>query len=662
MKKRLFFYCYLLGISLAKAQTYTLSSPDFKLQLSIENLGNLRFSATYEGKTILSNAEMSLELSDERVLGQDAKIRSAKPMYQKNTLKPEVTIKNAEIIDEFNELNIQFRDGYQAIFRAYNDAIAYRFVTTSKDSMLYVKNEKNSFQLSKQSIGFWQKIGPKENFINNYERLYEPQSFATLGKPLITQLPLLVKNDSLKISLLFTETDVDDYPGMYLEATPMGELASLSPMAVKSTRSPVKPENGWDRSVIPTERFDYLAHTRANRPFPWRIIAIAKEDKELLTNEITYKLAPVSKLPDISWIKPGKVAWDWWNDWNLTGVPFRAGINNNTYKVYIDFAANHGIEYVLLDDGWYTLGDLTKETPGISVQSLVEYGKQKNVGVFLWVSWKTLDEHMETTMDVWQKWGVKGIKVDFMDRDDQTVVTFYERCAKEAAKRKLMVDFHGSFKPVGLHRAYPNVLNYEGVMGLEQNKWSGQNANPAMAVTIPFIRMVAGPLDYTPGAMLNAQPHEYAPNFHKPMSLGTRCHQLGMYVLYDAPLQMLADSPIHYEREPECLEFLSRIPTTWDKTVAIGGQVGEYAALARQKGAEWFVGALNNWKPRAIELNMSFLPEGAYQLDLWQDGLNADKTGTDFQVLHRTVTNKDTLTMPMAPGGGLAGRIKIIGN
>lgn len=657
MKKLL--CCFLLCYSCwCSAQTYELTSPDFKLKLSIENLEQLRFSVRYEDKTVINNAEIGLELMDGRMLARDAKIRSAKPMYQKNILKPEVKVKNAEIIDEFNELTLLYRDGYSVVLRAYNDAIAYRFVTAFKDSTLLIKNELLTWQANPSAVAYLQKIAQKENFLNNYERLYTPSKLSALAEPITTQLPLLLDDTTLGLKIQVTETDLQDYPGMYLETDKLGMMKAVFPAVIKSTKMASKPQWGWDRTETPVERYEYIADTKGVRAFPWRIMAIAKEDKALITNEITYKLAPASKIADISWVKPGKVTWDWWNDWNLTGVPFKAGINNATYKAYIDFAAKYGLDYIMIDDGWYVLGDLTKEVAGINVAEIVAYGKQKNVGVMLWGSWKTLDQNMTAVMDLWQKWGVKGMKIDFMDRDDQWMVNFYERCASEAAKRQLLVDFHGAYKPAGLQRAYPNVLNFEGVLGLEQNKWGGQNANPDMAVTIPFIRMFAGPIDYTPGAMLNAQKSEYTAINHKPMSLGTRCHQLAMYVVYDAPLQMLSDSPTHYEKEPECMEFLAKVPTTWDKTLVLDGTVGEFVSIARQKGEEWYVGAMTNWKARDITLNFSFLPEGNYELSVWQDGINADRTATDYQLTKRTITNKDVLIWHLAPGGGLAAKLK----
>jgi alpha-glucosidase len=632
------------------AQTYSLSSPDLKLQLNIQNLGQLQFSVSHETQLLLTNVTIGLAASDGSVMGRDAKIKAAKQTYTNERIKPDVRVKNAEILNEYNELVLSFRDNYEVIFRAYNDAFAYRFVSNKADSLTLL-NEWLDVDVEGSTEGYFQKIEAKENFLNNYERPYLRQTFGQLAAPTLLQLPLLTYNRA-GYRLLFAEADLYDYPGMYLRAEASGHLKGVWPAVVKATQMPPKPSFGWDRTTVPTERFEYIARTPGKRAYPWRVVAVAKQDKELLTNEIVYKLSKPHQLGDVSWIKPGKVAWDWWNDWNLTGVSFKAGINTATYKHYIDFAARYGLQYIIMDDGWYVLGDLTKPIAEVNIPEIVAYGRQKGVGILLWGSWKTLDDNLVPVMDTWQKWGVAGMKIDFMDRDDQYAVNFYERCAAEAAKRQLIVDFHGAYKPTGLHRAYPNVLNFEGVQGLEQNKWGGQHANPDMAVTIPFVRMFAGPLDYTPGAMLNAQRHEYNAVNSKPMSLGTRCQQLAMYVVYEAPLQMLSDSPSLYEKEPESMSFLSKVPTTWDTTHALDSQVGAYVALARRSGQAWFVGAMTNWQARNLTLDFSFLPTGTYQIEIWQDGPNASKNGTDYQKTTRRINAGDKLSVSLAPGGG----------
>ena len=372
---------------------------------------------------------------------------------------------------------------------------------------------------------------------------------------------------------------------------------------------------------------------------------------------MVYKLAKPLQLTDTSWIKPGKVAWDWWNANNVYGVDFRAGINTETYKYYIDFAAKYGLEYIILDEGWYVLGDLMKVVEGMDMEALFRYAKSKNVGIIPWVIWKTLDDQLTEAMDQFEKWGAKGLKVDFMQRDDQWMVNYYDKIAKEGAKRHMLIDFHGSFKPTGLRRAYPNVITREGVRGLENCKW-GTAANPEYNVTIPFIRMVAGPMDYTPGAMINAQKRDFQAIFNRPMSLGTRCHQLAMYVVYESPLQMLADSPSNYLKEPECMEFLAKVPTVWDETKVLDAKVADYLLIARKSGSEWYVGAMTDWTGRELTVDFSFLGPGQHSIEIYKDGINADRHGNDYKKETSKVSASDTMKIKLAPGGGWAAIIR----
>ena len=384
---------------------------------------------------------------------------------------------------------------------------------------------------------------------------------------------------------------------------------------------------------------------------------IADRDRQLLENELVYELAPPTRLADVSWIQPGKVSWDWWNALNVRDVPFRAGVNTATYKYYIDFASKYHIPYIILDEGWYKLGNLLDVKPEIDVPELVRYGREKGVGIILWVIWKTLDDQMTPALDQFQSWGVRGIKVDFMQRDDQAVVRFYWRAAREAASRHLLVDFHGAHKPAGLNRAYPNVLTFEGVRGLENDKWS-TSVTPEHDVTLPFTRMLAGPMDYTPGAMVNAQPRDFRPIFDRPMSQGTRAHQLAMYIVYESPLQMLADSPSEYLREPDAMAFLADVPVVWDETRALDGSVGEYVLVARRHGGAWYVGGMTNSTARMLTLDLGFLGDGAWTLESWADGPNADRNGMDYVRSSRLVRRGDRVDVRMGPGGGYAGVIR----
>jgi alpha-glucosidase len=372
---------------------------------------------------------------------------------------------------------------------------------------------------------------------------------------------------------------------------------------------------------------------------------------------LVFLLAKASQVQDTSWIKPGKVAWDWYNANNIYGVDFKSGIDTNTYKYYIDFASRYGIEYIILDEGWYKLGNVLDVVPQMNIEELVAYGKQKNVGIILWMVWKTLDDQFLPAMDQFEKWGVKGLKVDFMQRDDQKVISFYHKLCREAAKRRMLVDFHGGIRPATMTRTWPNLINTEGVRGLEQNKWS-KFANPEHNVTLPFTRMFMGPMDYTPGAMVNSgSERNFSAIFERPMSLGTRCHQLAMYVVYESPLQMLADSPSHYLREPEVMEFLGPVPTVWDDTKVLGGQIGDYVIVARRNGRDWYIGAMTDWTPRDVEIDLSFLPAGRFKLTSFEDGANADRYGSDYKKTVKEVDRNSKLKIHMMGGGGWAARV-----
>ena len=414
--------------------------------------------------------------------------------------------------------------------------------------------------------------------------------------------------------------------------------------------------------MLVKERENYIAKTSGTRSFPWRAFIISRNDKELADCDMVYRLASPSRVNDISWIKPGKVAWDWWNDWNLYGVDFRAGINNPTYKYYIDFAAEHGIEYVILDEGWAVnlQADMMQVIPEIDLQELVDYGKSKNVGIILWAGYWAFARDMENVVKHYSDMGVKGFKVDFLDRDDQEMVNFVYKASEVCAKYKMLVDFHGVFKPTGLQRTYPNVLNYEGVNGLEQMKWSSEKEFDMVTydVTIPFIRMIAGPMDYTQGAMRNAARGNHRSVNSEPMSQGTRCRQLATYVIFESPFNMLCDAPSNYRREKECTEFISNIPTIWDETVSLAGKVSEYVAIARRHGNDWYIGALTNWTPRELDLDLSFLGEGDYTLELFKDGINADRAARDYKKEVIPVPTDRKLKIHMAPGGGYAARIQ----
>ncbi|GAA4314731.1 glycoside hydrolase family 97 protein [Compostibacter hankyongensis] len=644
----------LLGCApLVRAQDYHLSAPDGKTTVDIRAKGSLQLSVQHNGSAVVPGLRLAMELGDGTALNGESKVRKTQKQSVKETIQAPVAIKNSSISNEYNELRVQYRDHYAITFRVYNDAVAYRFETDFPDSIT-VKNETCDLQVPAGSEAFFQWA---DLAFNSYEHLYDKAPLDSLTASRNTQLPLLLNAPGGQ-KILFTESDLRDYPGLYFTGQGGQTLHGVFPPAVKTERKNDPSDGGWDRNFYPGSTYDYIARTAGKRSFPWRIIALADNDARLLNNEIVYKLGAPSRLQDVSWIKPGQVAWDWWNHWNVTGVDFRAGVNTDTYKYYIDFAARHRIPYIIMDEGWYKLGNILERTPDVDMKAITDYGRQKGVGVILWCVWRTLDEQMEPAMQLFAQWGVKGVKVDFMNRDDQAVVNFYWRCAEAAARHHMLVDFHGAHKPAGILRTYPNVINFEGVAGLENDKWTDKLATPQMAVTLPYIRMFAGPMDYTPGAMRNAQQRDFAAINDNPMSLGTRCQQLAMYVVFDAPLQMLADNPTAYENEKESLDFITRVPTTWDQTIPLDGKVGEYVAMARRKGNTYFIGAMTNWTARDITLDLSFLPAGNHRMVLFRDGVNADRNGTDYKREERSVTRNDKLTVHLAPGGGWAARIE----
>jgi len=460
---------------------------------------------------------------------------------------------------------------------------------------LTIRSETALFNFSKNSEAYFPR---EEEFFSHNERHYELKMLDSLGDKDLCSLPMLVTTSN-EAKLLITESSLLDYPGMWLNGDVGNSLKAVFPHVA------IEEKVIDDRSVRVAKTADYIAKTLGTRSFPWRIVAISKKDSDLITNQLTYQLAEPSRIPDVSWIKPGKVAWDWYNFNNIYGVDFRAGVNTNTYKYYIDFASKYGIEYIILDEGWYKLGDVLEVVPEMDVEELIEYGNKKNVGVILWVTWSSLNKKLEEALTKFESWGVKGIKMDFMQRDDQWMVNYYERVAKLSAEHKLLVDFHGAYKPSGLRRTYPNVISREGVKGSENNKWSAE-VTPEHNLTLPFIRMVAGPMDYTPGAMMNAQQENFRAIFNRPMSLGTRTHQLAMYVCFESPLQMLCDSPSNYYKEPECMEFLSKVPSVWDETIVLDAKVSDKLLIARRNKDEWYIGGMTDWTSRNLQLNLSF--------------------------------------------------------
>jgi len=621
------------------AESYIIKSPDEKLSVTVEVKDDITFSVSLNNETILEPSGINMVI-DGKNLGKSPKVQKVIRKTVLNSISPVVPRKYKELVNHYHEMSIQFRGNYSLVFRVYDEGVAYRWETRFKKSVK-VNSELAAFVFnSDHKIWFPE----EESMFSHQEREYKYIPLSGIDENMFCSTATLVDiGDNRKVFI--SEAELYDYPGMYLRKYNEYGLQGIFP------HFPLKTEQKNDRDIPVVEYADFLAETSGNRSFPWRVLLITENDAQLIESEIIYKLSDSVKLDDVSWIKPGKVAWDWWNANNIYGVDFRAGINTETYKYYIDFASGYGIPYIILDEGWYNLENILSVADGMDVEELVRYGQEKNVGIILWTTWKALDDQLEEALNQFEKWGIKGIKVDFMQRDDQWMVNYYYKIAREAAKRKLLVDFHGAYKPTGMHRAYPNVISYEGVKGLENNKWS-MLPSPEHNLIIPFIRMVTGPMDYTPGAMINGTKENFRIVFDQPMSLGTRCHQLALYVVFESPLQMLADNPSNYYREPECMEFLKEVPTTWDDTKVLHAKISEYIAIARKHGDRWFMGALTNWDSRSLELKLDFLEPGEYEIEIWKDGINADRYGADFAQMKQTVTNKSVITINMAPGGG----------
>src|SRR6478735_15077 len=654
MKNKLLVLAYIIiafNASAQKNKSFDASSPNGNIRLHLDVAAKLQWSVQQKGQTIIEPSALSLQLQNE-VLGDNAVVTSSKTEKINTTINTINYIKSV-IPDEYNQLILNCKGDYGLVFRVYNDAVAYRFFTKKKDSIIII-NEEANFNFSNDDSAFipiqWD-YRDGQNFNSSFEALYHHIPLSQFPKDSLAFLPLLVDVGNGKKAALL-EADLEDYPGMYLDlnTTQKGFKAVYAPYPVNA--------HVVQRNLIPTERAGYIAKTNGTRNFTWRVVVISEADKELLNNDIVQKLAAAPRITDMSWIKPGLVAWDWWNNWNITGVAFKAGINTETYKYYIDFAAANHLSYIVMDEGWSEFYDLLTIRPAIDLKQIVDYGKQKNVDIILWATWYNVLRQMDTAFPLYSKMGVKGFKIDFFDRDDQLVVRSTYDIAKKAAENKLMVDYHGIYKPTGLQRTYPNVIGYEGVKGLENYKWANED-QPLYTTTIPFIRMLAGPMDYTPGAMRNATQAIYRPINDDPMAKGTRCNQLAQYIMFYAPWQMLADNPTTYMKEQECTDFIATVPTVFDETVPLDSKVGEYVSIARRKGNEWFVGAMTNWTPRDITLDFSFLPAGKYTAVVFKDGINADRNATDYKKEIINISSGDKLTVYLAPGGGWVAAIRL---
>jgi alpha-glucosidase len=634
------------GASAAEQSSFDLKSPDKRIEVRIRTAHGIHYDVVLGGRAILEDSTLSMDV-DHKVLGKtDTKVVRAKATTHDEVIEPVVRQKFAKIRDHYNEQRIEFDGGYAVTFRAYNEGVAYRFETSLPASEIKIYGEEMNLNFAANDIAYYP---IEDSFQSHNERKYLPQRLSDILPEFIASLPAVVEVGQ-GASVAVAESDVEEYPGLWLKGTGASGLAATFPPY------PLKDHKDSELNVPVTEAADYIAVTKGTRTYPWRVLGIVDQDKDLLTNSIVYLLESPSKIADTSWIKPGKVAWDWWNALNLYGVDFKAGVNTDTYKAFIDFAAKYQLPYIILDEGWYKHGDILAVVPEVNMEELSSYAKRKNVGLILWAGWKELDEKLEPALNQFAKWDVKGIKVDFMQRSDQWMIGYYHKVSREAAKRHILVDFHGDQKPASMTRTWPNLINTEGVRGLEWDKWSSET-DPKHSTTLPFTRMFLGPMDYTPGAMLNGSKMEFRAIATRPMSMGTRCQQLAMYVIYDAPLQMLSDSPSNYEREPEAMEFLKPVPSTWDDTKPLSGKISDYVVVARRSGNDWYVGAMTDWTPRDLDIDFSFLPDGEFHMQSYEDGANADRMGADYKMKKTTINKSTKLKVHLAPGGGFAAHL-----
>ena len=650
--------CFMGILTMTAQKQYELKSPDGNVATNIQVGETLTYDVQVDGQQVMAPSAISMKLSTGKTWGEAAKVKKARRSEINAEIASPFT-RQTTMQDHCNVLTLEFAGNYSVEFRAYDNGICYRFASKEKKPF-EVLSEGVEYKFAGDPTcvvpyvpHFNANNAPEAQFKNSFENYYETANLSKLDGKRYSFLPLVV-NAAKGVKLCITETHLENYPGLYLIADGSRFRGINAPYP-----NEIKQGGHNNLQMLVQTRFDYIAKVEAPRTFPWRIAMVSRKDIDMAENNLSYILGAPSRVEDISWIRPGKVAWDWWNYWNISGVDFKAGINNETYKYYIDFASKKGIEYVILDEGWAVnkKADLMQVIPQIDLKGLVEYAKQKNVGLILWAGYWAFDRDMENVCRHYSEMGIKGFKVDFMDRDDQPMTDFYYRAAAMCAKYKMLIDFHGAFKPAGLNRTYPNAINFEGVAGLEQMKWADKDCDQVMYDTqIPFIRQAAGPMDYTQGAMLNSCKGRFVANYYEPMSQGTRCHQLGLYMILESPLSMLCDNPSNYlNLGGPCTDFIAQVPTVWDETRFLLGEMGEYVVSARRKGNTWYVGGITNWTSRDVTVPTDFLGEGNWKMESFLDGMNAHRRADDYAFkAGQSVKAGSAMKIHMAPGGGFA--------
>ena len=639
----------------AKKKKYVLSSPDGTLKVEISAGNELAYQVMHGNDTILSHSNIGLVLENGTIVGKTPRITGERRRKIKDNIEsPFYRFK--EFVATGNELDLKLKGGFGIIFRAYNEGVAYRFYTTQSSDII-IKEEQAEFNFKEDYTAYLPyTTNDKKPMAMAYQNVYDITPLSK-AQPKLAFLPVTVDCGSVKLTLL--ESDLEAYPGMFVQSQQgkYGLKGVFAPYPAKTDFYP------WRKQEYVTETTDFISRSRGSRSYPWRVLAITEKDTDMPVNNLVYALASPNRIGDTSWIKTGKVAWDWWNDWNLKGVPFKAGINMDTYKYYIDFASRNGLEFIVLDEGWYDpkSGDMLTVIPELDLPELIAYGKSKGVEIVLWTVFNVLDSQLEAACKKYADMGIKGFKVDFLDRDDQTAVEMVYRIAEMTARYKLTLDLHGIYKPTGINRTYPHIINFESVFGMEEVKWTDiKNNMPLYDVTFPYIRMMAGPVDYTPGAMRNATKADWRAMYYTPASMGTRCHQLAAYIVHDSPFTMLCDAPTNYLNEQECVDFIASLPVEVDSTFIASGELGKYIVTVRKKDVNWYIGGMTNWDERDVQLDFSFLPEGvSYTAVLFKDGVNANKQAEDYRKETIRIDKDSRLTLHLASGGGFAMKLEL---
>jgi alpha-glucosidase len=647
MKKLSFLTTFIFIVPFIYPQNYELSSPDGQLKAGIEINKGIFITLTKGGNTVVRLGNPYLETSYSTRESVEYKVQRTIRNAVSEIIKPEIREKAATLVNAYNELEIRFRTKHTITFRLFNEGLAYRLSTSLKDSLTISRENLDLYFEANDSVRFQS----SKTFNSSYETPYEHEAVTEIEKGRLCNLPLLAEKRNGSF-VMITEADLYDFPGLWLKGTGQAQLSATSPPFPKRLTST---GSAYGQGQV-AESYNYIAKVKGTRKFPWRIFAVADSEKELVSNNMVYLLATPCTVDDVSWIHPGVVMFDWWAKHNIFGVDFKAGINTETAKYFIDFCAEHGFRYFLFDDGWSPEDDILKTIPGLKMPEVTAYASTKGVDVMLWVIWRTLERQWKEAFDLFEKWGIKGIKVDFMNRDDQLMVRFYEAVAREAAERKMVVDFHGAYKPCGLRRKFPNVLTREGLIEFEYNGWTNYD-NPEHHNLLPYIRMFPGPMDYIPATMRNSTKDNFRPISDYPMGQGTRAHAMALFLVLNSPMTMLPDSPSDYYHEKECTDFLAKIPVEWDDTRLLEGKIAEYTVLARRSGSEWHIGAITDWKERSLELKTDFLEPGKYRLEAIADGINANTRAEDYIRIEMDFQAGDVLKLSLASGGGWIARI-----